>query len=163
MNESSLIEMKALLTLALLKSGTSAKDIQTAVNVAAAARLMAAEEFGKLSRNEPIRSQSKVTNVRGLRQHEEVTYQNTPDQEQLETLNSDIKALLSLLLLQQGTSSKEILTTLRMAAGITEEDQFEPEQIFEEPVRRDAERRSVPKQAIRNDALPPISRWSRAA
>ncbi len=37
-------DIKALLTLLLLKSGTSSKDIQTAVNMAAAARLMVAEE-----------------------------------------------------------------------------------------------------------------------
>jgi hypothetical protein len=164
MNVSSLIEMKALLTLALLKSGTSAKDIQTAVNVASAARLMAAEEFGKFSRNEQVRSQAKASNVRGLRQHEEMAYPSGPDHDQLESLNSDIKALLSLLLLQQGASSKEILTTLRMAAGVTEEEHVEPEEMIEEPVRREIERRpATSKQAVRNEPLPPISRWARAA
>lgn len=167
MFESTLFEIKALLTLALLKSGTSAKDIQIAVNVASAARLMAAQEYEKLSRAEPVRSESSVTNIREVRHDEEAAYPNKHTQElQTESLNSDIKALLSLLLLQQGASSKEILTTLRLAAGARtkEEDHSEPEQIVEEPSRREIERRALTaKQALRNELLAPNSRWARAA
>jgi hypothetical protein len=166
MIESTLIEIKALRTLALLKSGTSAKDIQTAVNVASAARLMAAEEYEKLTRAEPVRSQGRVTNIRDLQHDDEATCQAKQSQEQADGLNSDIKALLSLLLLQQGASSKEILTTLRLAAGsrTTDEDQGEAELVVEEPVRRSTERRGLtPKQALRNEQLAPTSRWARAA
>jgi hypothetical protein len=165
MMHSTLIEIKALLTLALLKSGTNAKDIKTAVEVASAARLMAAEEYDRTPSIEPIRTGRKVTNIRAGAHDEEADYAHQ-NQEYTEGLNSDIKALLSLLLLQQGASSKEILTTLRLATGTgtTGEDQNESEQIAETPATRNVERRSVtPKQAFRNEQLAPNSRWGRAA
>src|ERR1700744_4660361 len=132
MHDSASFEIKALLTLALLKSGTSAKDIQTAVNVASAARLMIAQEYAALARSDEGRLDGKVTNRRGepLSQKQEL---NT------DSVHAEIKALLSLLLLQNGASQKEILTTLRLAtaaARVTEDDEDETEQTTAEEVRQ---------------------------
>jgi hypothetical protein len=168
MHDSALFEIKALLTLALLKSGTSAKDIQTAVNVASAARLMASEEYAELARSEESRSDANVANIREVRHGEAAgssSNSRKPDL-QVDGMNSDIKALLSLLLLQHGASSKEILTTLRLAAAArtAEVDQVEPVQIAEESTRQGPEKRSLTaKQALRNERLAPVSRWARAA
>ena len=57
-------DIKALLTLLLLKQGTSPKDIQTAVNLTAATRLMVAEEYA--GRDEAPEA-SNVTNIRSSR------------------------------------------------------------------------------------------------
>ena len=92
-------------------------------------------------------------------------------------MNSDVKALLSLLLLQHGATSREILTTLRLAATTREQDdeQTELEQTVEpgipprpvvahRPEIRSAEiPPSTPKQRLRNDHLAPIARTTRAA
>jgi hypothetical protein len=75
---------------------------------------------------------------------------------------------LSLLLLQHGASSKEILTTLRMAATaaarVAEDEQTEPEQTADEGDKREPERRAqTPKQALRNEQLAPVAKAARAA
>src|ERR1700753_858174 len=151
MHDSASFEIKALLTLALLKSGTSAKDIQTAVNVASAARLMIAQEYAALARSDEGRFDGKVTNMRGepLSRKQELN---------VDGVHSEIKALLSLLLLQNGASQKEILTTLRLAtaaaARIADEEEDEIEQAVEEEVRQQPERRTMtPKQALRSEQL----------
>jgi hypothetical protein len=161
MHDSASFEIKALLTLALLKSGTSAKDIQTAVNVASAARLMIAQEYAALARGDEGRFDSKVTNMRGepLGQKQEL---NT------DSVHCEIKALLSLLLLQNGASQKEILTTLRLAsaaaAQMAEEDQDDAEQMVEEEVPQQPERRNpTAKQTLRNEQLAPTTKVMRAA
>ena len=104
-----------------------------------------------------------------------------------------VKALLSLLLLQHGATSREILTTLRMAAATRGQDVHGGEQAtsqdreqieFEQPAYIEpapipiqhrphislkpdmlpAEiRPSTPKQRLRNDYLAPIERPHRAA
>ena len=166
MHDSASFEIKALLTLALLKSGTSAKDIQTAVNVASAARLMIAEEYAELIRSEESGSDANVTNLYEVRQGAAAISSNTNKRElQVQGMNSDIKALLSLLLFQHGASPKEILTTLRMAAAARAEDEEpSPEQLDDEYVRRESEKRhQTPKQMIRNDLLAPVSKTARAA
>jgi hypothetical protein len=155
MHDSASFEIKALLTLALLKSGTSAKDIQTAVSIASAARLMAAQEYAELARSEESRLDSKVTNIRG----EPIS--RKPELN-MGGVHSEIKALLSLLLLQHGASQKEILTTLRLAtaaaAQMAEEDEDEAEQMVEEEVPQQPERRNpTAKQTLRNEQLAPAA------
>ena len=118
MHDTALTEIKALLTLALLKSGTSAKDIQTAIGIAAATRLMAGEENAELGHDEGNGADGNVTNVRDLRYGDAAAAVRDRQREQpVSALNGDVKALLSLLLLQHGATSREILTTLRMAAS----------------------------------------------
>jgi hypothetical protein len=105
-NSAMIFDIKALLTLLLLKQGTSAKDIQTAVNLTAAARLMVAEEYA--DRDEAPEG-GNVTPIRSARHDEK---QERPFEPHADAMNSDIKALLMLLLLQNGASSREIQTTL---------------------------------------------------
>jgi hypothetical protein len=92
-------DIKVLLTLLLLKQGTSSKDIQIAVKLTAAARLMVAEEYA--DRNETPAA-SNITNIRSVR------VADRPFEPHADAMNSDIKALLMLLLLQNGASSREI-------------------------------------------------------
>src|ERR1700761_2375460 len=177
MHDTASFEIKALLTLALLKSGTSAKDIQTAVDVASTARLMIIEEYAELARrDESDASDSNVTRIYETRQGAPAPRRLEPQQApQVEGVNSDIKALLSLLLLQHGASQKEISTTLRLAAAaraaenVEKSDEAAPERVEtqERPERvertakpepRDAEKRVSAKQAMRNDFLAAIPR-----
>jgi hypothetical protein len=118
MHDTALTEVKALLTLALLKSGTSGTAIQTAIDVAATTRLMAGEEGAESAHDERHDAEDNVTNVRDLRHGNAAAEVRDRRREQpISALNGDVKALLSLLLLQHGATSREILTTLRMAAG----------------------------------------------
>jgi hypothetical protein len=167
MHDSASFEIKALLTLALLKSGTSAKDIQTAINVASAARLMVIEEYAELVRSGESGSDANVANIYEARHGVSPSApQSRRRGLEVDGMNSDIKALLSVLLLQHGASPKEILTTLRMAAAArTADDEEMPEQMAgEEDARREPERRhSTPKQALRNELLASIAKVARAA
>jgi hypothetical protein len=167
MHDSSPFEIKALLTLALLKSGTSAKEIQMAVNVTSAARLMAAEEYGELVRDEEGRPDANVTSIYDARHGTAAgSPQSCKRGLEIDGMNSDIKALLSLLLLQHGASPKEILTTLRMAAAAraAEDEETSSEQIADDDVRRDPEKRHpTPKQTLRNEFLAPLAKTARAA
>jgi hypothetical protein len=167
MHDSASFEIKALLTLALLKSGTSAKDIQTAINVASAARLMVIEEYAELVRSGESGSDANVANIYEARHGVSPSApQSRRRGLEVDGMNSDIKALLSILLLQHGASPKEILTTLRMAASArAAEDEEMPEQTAgEEDVRREPEKRHpTPKQALRNELLAPIAKVARAA
>ena len=152
-------DIKALLTLLLLKQGTSARDIQTAVNLTAAARLMVAEEYAEPALGEDLEA-GNVTNIRLARRSGTDT---RPFEPHADAMNSDIKALLMLLLLQNGASSREIQTTLRMAArsrGLMADEQTEEvaEEIAIVAVSKAHETRAMtPKQALRSDQLAPIS------
>jgi hypothetical protein len=147
------LDIKALLTLLLLKSGTSSKEIQTAVNVAAAARLMAAEEYAAAV-------QLGATAERGDGKISRIYVAPNGDTRfdpQVDGVNSDIKAMLTLLLLQNGASSKEIQTTLRLAASSHDpaaERQAEPDSAAPAATGRTAAVHAMtPKQAYRNDHL----------
>lgn len=189
MHDTALTEIKALLTLALLKSGTCPKDIQTAIDLAATTRLMAGEESAAFELEDRNGADSNVTNIRNLRPGSTaVAPRERQRQEPISGLNGDVKALLSLLLLQNGATAREIRTTLRMAAAMGMQDseqatapeieQTEPEQPAEAvaaPVPQKPHvvlrpemlstdiRPSTPKQRLRNDYLAPIERSTRAA
>jgi hypothetical protein len=193
MHDTALTEIKALLTLALLKSGTSAKDIQTAIDVAAMTRLMAGEERAEPIPDDSNGADGNVTNIRDLRPGNAAPAPHEPKRSQpISGLNGDVKALLSLLLLQHGATSREILAALRMAAAPREQI---GEQKVEQSTAQDSEpaeleqptepvaapvpqkhpvvlrpemltadiRPSAPKQRLRNDYLAPIERPHRAA
>lgn len=163
MHDSVAFEIKALLTLALLKSGTSSKDIQTAVNLAAAARLMASEEYAGLGCHEDNSAAAQASNIHAFRNGETVPAAlPRPFEPHLDVMNSDIKALLSLLLLQNGASPKEIQTTLKLAAAAREAGT--EQEAMEETVDIPESRRGpTAKQPVRNDHLAPVSKVSRAA
>jgi hypothetical protein len=116
-------------------------------------------------RGEESRSDTNVTSIYDARHGEPATRKQEP---LTDSTHSEIKALLSLLLLQHGASSKEILTTLRMAAAaaarMTDDEQAEPEQTADEEGKREPEKRAhTPKQALRNEQLAPIAKVVRAA
>jgi hypothetical protein len=189
MHDTALTEIKALLTLALLKSGTSPKDIQTAIDLAATTRLMAGEESAASEHDDGNDADGNVTNIRNLRQGGKAAaaLPERHRREPINALNGDVKALLSLLLLQNGASAREIRTTLRMAAamGVQDSEQTtapEVEQTEPEPSPEVAApipqkphlvlrpevlpadiRPSTPKQRLRNDYLAPIERSTRVA
>jgi hypothetical protein len=153
-------DIKALLTLLLLKQGTSSKDIQTAVNLTAAARLMVAE-YADTAPSEDLEA-GNVTNIRPARRSGADTVAGArPFEPHADAMNSDIKALLMLLLLQNGASSREIQTTLRLAArtrGLMADELLEaPEEEIAAAVSRAQETRATPKQVLRNDHLAPVA------
>src|ERR1700759_1627733 len=125
MHDTALTEIKALLTLALLKSGTSAKDIQNAIDVAATTRLMAGEECVEPALEIRNDVDSNVTNIRDVRPGATIATREARRPQPISAINGDVKALLSLLLLQNGATSREILTTLRMAAAACVRDSDE--------------------------------------
>src|SRR5262249_36525141 len=96
------LEIKALLTLTLLKSGTSVRDIQTAVNVASTARMMVAEESIELDGPQSPATQNIAANITPMDgRRANASKPNAPRKSPpISGLNADIKALLSLLLLQ---------------------------------------------------------------
>ena len=156
-------DIKALLTMLLLKQGTSSKDIQTAVNLTAAARLMVAEEYPELAPIEDVLEAGNVTKIRPAHRSEaDAVADARPFEPHADAMNSDIKALLMLLLLQNGASSREIQTTLRLAArtrNLMADEQPEalPEEIAIVAVSKPQETRATTaKQALRNDHLAPI-------
>ena len=157
-NSAMIFDIKALLTLLLLKQGTSSKDIQTAVNLTAAARLMVAEEYAE---HEEAQESSNVTSIRSGRQVE--TADTRRFEPHADAMNSDIKALLMLLLLQNGASSREIQTTLRLAtrsraAAADEASDTSGESIPAAEVTQALEARPMtPKQALRAEHLAPIA------
>jgi hypothetical protein len=168
MNNSAMnFDIKALLTLLLLKSGTSSRDIQTAVNLTAAARLMVAEEYAEAAApsDEAAPEGGNVTKIRTARSIEAEAEARQYDP-QADAMNSDIKALLMLLLLQSGASSREIRTTLRLAAksrgAATEEKAETPvEDMAVAAVSKVLETRAMnPRQmqaAVRAEQLAPIA------
>jgi hypothetical protein len=150
-------DIKALLTLLLLKQGTSSKDIQTAVKLTAAARLMVAEEYA--DRNETPAA-CNITNIRAVR------VVDRPSEPHVDTMSSDIKALLMLLLLQNGASSREIQTTLRLSARTRGAAADEESETLEEAVplvevSKVLETRAItPKQAVRAERLAPLREFA---
>ena len=151
-------DVKALLTLWLLKAGTSPETIQMTVQLAAASRIMVVEEQA-LPPND--RREPRPVNATKLRP---VTDANdaAKDRARLNAgaMHSDIKALLSLALLKVGASSSEIQTTLRLAAALrtrlADATNVPPQSaVTTEP---EADIVSItPKQVFRNGHLAPIS------
>jgi ribosomal protein L7/L12 len=178
-------DIKALLTLWLLKTGTNAQEIHTALQVAAASRVMVAEENAGPSREEAAPTPNNVAKFRPASEALAVARRQS---QQADAMNSDIKALLTLSLLKIGATSNEIQTALRLAAAsrvAASEERAEPAR-SETPVQREpiadttlaaagvgpipaavndtapAVAASEPisvsaKQSLRNDQLAPIS------
>ena len=155
------VDVKALLTLLLLKQGTSARDIQTAVNLTAAARLMVAEEYADMTQEDDAPEADNVTRLRSTRHPEAEAAR--PFQPHVDAMNSDIKALLMLLLLQNGASSREIQTTLRLAARSRSEAAGERAEMPQEDIAVAAvskvleTRAMMQKQPLRAEHLAPIA------
>lgn len=160
MHDTALTEIKALLSLALLKSGTSAKDIQNAIDVAATTRLIAGEEGAAFDHDDRSIAGGPITNIRDLRHGD--APRERKRQQPISGLNGDVKALLSLLLLQHGATAKEILTTLRMAAATSVQEEDDEQAEFEQPVAVAAVL-ATPRQRLRNEHLAPIERPKRVA
>src|ERR1700712_1124887 len=105
------VDTKALLTLLLLKSGTTSREIQTVLMVAATSRVIVAEENAVLQR--PVNAlEGAASNVAQIRPA--VRQDAGEFDPHAESMHSDIKALLTLVLLQSGVSSEDIQTTLRL-------------------------------------------------
>ena len=113
-------DVKALLTLLLLKTGTGSPEIHNALQLAAASRIMMAEENSSPARSQG--AESSVSNVAKLRPGTPAGVPETSIsvrrmKQTADAMNSDIKALLTLLLLKSGADAGEIQTALRMAAS----------------------------------------------
>jgi hypothetical protein len=105
-------DIKALLTLWLLKTGMTPAEIRTSLQLAAASRAMASDEqaYGR-----PDTSQT-AANVARLYPNSEAEVIARKAQQAIEAVNSDVMALITLSLLKVGTSSDEIQKALRLAA-----------------------------------------------
>jgi hypothetical protein len=103
-------DVKALLTLWLLKMGTKTQEIQTMLQLAAASRVMVAEELSLATMEEPHPAAGNVATLRCASEPNAAVVQTS-------TMHSDIKALLTLALIKVGVSLDDIQTTLRLAAG----------------------------------------------
>lgn len=112
-------DVKALLTLLLLKTGTSSQEIHNSLQLAAASRVMMAEETATPSRGQA--PDAMTNNVAKLRPiggaSDTLTAAARRMKQHADSMNSDIKALLTLLLLKNGAGANEIQTALRMAAA----------------------------------------------
>jgi ribosomal protein L7/L12 len=153
-------DIKALLTLWLLKTGTNAQEIHTALQIAAASRVMVAEENAGPGR--PEETAPAANNIAKFRPASEALSNARKMRQQADAMNSDIKALLTLSLLKIGTSSNEIQTALRLAAASrvpATEERAEPARVEEaaQPEVATASDAETAKQALRNDHLAPIS------
>jgi hypothetical protein len=85
-----------------------------------------------------------------------------PFEPHADAMNSDIKALLMLLLLQNGASSREIQTTLRLAAktrsAVDEQTEASQKDIAVAAVSTVLETRAMtPRQALRAEHPAPIA------
>jgi hypothetical protein len=165
MQDTALTEIKALLTLALLKSGTSSRDIQNAIDIAATTRLMAGEEYAALDHDDAGIADRNVTNIRDLRNgNVAAAPRERKRQQPVSGLNGDVKALLSLLLLQHGATSREILTTLRMAAAMpVQENCQDIEPAEPEQPEAVATVLATSRHRLSNEHLAPIGRTKRVA
>ena len=111
-------DVKALLTLLLLKTGTSSQEIHNSLQLAAASRVMMAEEYATPARNAPDTATNNVAKLRPIGGTNDIVSAAAKRMKQsADSMNSDIKALLTLLLLKNGAGSNEIQTALRMAAA----------------------------------------------
>jgi hypothetical protein len=112
-------DIKALLTLWLLKIGTTPAEIRTSLQLAAASRAMATDEQDD-DRPEPVSaspaSQLIASNIARLYPNSEAEIAARRAQSALEATNSDVMTLITLSLLKVGTSSDEIQKALRLAA-----------------------------------------------
>jgi hypothetical protein len=164
MHNSANHDIKALLTLLLLKQGTSSRDIQTAVHLTAGARLMVAQEYADQTQQSDVGEASNVARIRSARQPEAGA--SLPFEPHADAINSEIKALLMLLLLQNGASSHEIQTSLRLAAKSRDAAAAESEAPQDgapaAPVTKASEHRSTPRQ-VRPEYLAPIGMKEYAA
>jgi hypothetical protein len=156
-------DVKALLTLLLLKTGTSSPEIHNALQLAAASRVMMAEEHASPSRTQG--ADATGGNVAKLRPTAPGSVPETSAsvrrmKQSADAMNSDIKALLTLLLLKSGADANEIQTALRMAASSRTAAALEEA----ESVRAEAQAEAASaamnelasitgKQVVRNDQL----------
>jgi hypothetical protein len=160
-------DVKALLTLLLLKTGTSSPEIHNALQLAAASRVMMAEEHANPTRMQATEASS--SNVAKLRP---VAAVNVPEtsaavrrmKQSAEAMNSDVKALLTLLLLKSGADSSEIQTALRMAAASRAVAAAEEAESIRVETQAEATSAAMnelasitARQAVRNELLAPIS------
>jgi hypothetical protein len=111
-------DVKALLTLLALKTGTSSPEIHHALQLAAASRVMMAEEHANPSRSQADTTASNVAKLRPNTNNVPETSASVRRMKQsADAMNSDIKALITLMLLKNGADANEIQTALRMAAS----------------------------------------------
>lgn len=160
-------DTKALLTLWLLKTGTTAAEIRISLQLAATSRVMAAEERGfAATADAPLALAHNVSQLHPggdpdmLKEAREAHFA-------AEAMNSDIKALITLSLLKIGTSQEEIHRALRLAARsrATDAEQSSNGIPLEELASaHTADASSTPKQVFRNEHLaPPLSHGYAAA
>jgi hypothetical protein len=156
-------DVKALLTLLLLKTGTTPKEIQTVLMVASTSRILIAEEYAASQAETSV--EASADNVSRIRPAPSNVAANPVGFDpEADGMYSDIKALLSMVLLQNGVSTNEIQTTLRVAAtsrrAVAQAQEVSAEQkedTSQKPVSRTPERRqATDRQALRTD-LSPIS------
>jgi hypothetical protein len=155
-------DVKALLTLLLLKTGTNSPEIHNALQLAAASRVMMAEEYAGPSRSAV--ADTTPHNVAKLRptagMSDAAAASARKMKQNSEAMNSDIKALLTLLLLKNGADANEIQTALRMAAAsraaMAEEqaEAYRVETLAESAATSGADIASVTaRQVVRNEQL----------
>lgn len=114
-------DIKALLTLWLLKAGTSSSEIRTSLQLAATSRAMATEDHA-VARTDPAQpaptshAPSVASNIARLYPNSDAEIAARRSQAAVVAMNSDIMALITLSLLKIGTSSDEIQQALRLAA-----------------------------------------------
>lgn len=109
-------DVKALLTLLALKTGTTSPEIHHALQLAAASRVMMAEEHAS-PRGQGDATASNVAKLRPNGNVPETSNSVRRMKQSAEAMNSDIKALITLMLLKNGADANEIQTALRMAAS----------------------------------------------
>jgi len=110
-------DVKALLTLLALKTGTTSPEIHHALQLAAASRVMMAEEHANPARGHADATASNVAKLRPNGYMPETSASVRRMKQSADAMNSDIKALITLMLLKNGAGANEIQTALRMAAG----------------------------------------------
>lgn len=143
-------DVKALLTLWLLKMGTKTQEIQTVLQLAAASRVMVAEELSLASMEEPQPAAGNVATLRCASEPKAAVVQTS-------TMHSDIKALLTLALIKVGVGLDDIQTTLRLAAGSRAEAALEEQEApAAEPAPPQAATAPTSRQSLRAAHLAPI-------
>jgi hypothetical protein len=155
-------EIKSLLTLWLLKTGTAPQEIQTALQIAATWRAMAAEEPEQWPQSDgwPQSATGNVTKIRPTSK----TSLSREEIQNFNTTNSEIKALVTLSLLKIGTTANEIQIAVRLA-GASRADAAKDKATAlraasaaaPRVVRTVAALTPTPKQVVRNVHLAPIA------
>jgi hypothetical protein len=113
-------DIKALLTLWLLKTGTTPAEIRTSLQLTATSRAIAADEHSA-ARPEtvqlaPAGNLNSAGNIARLYPNSEAEIAARKAQLSVEAMNADVMTLITLSLLKIGTSSDEIQKALRLAA-----------------------------------------------